>query len=62
MRPPRGALRTGPIELAHDGKPRYLAYMPRLWGHLARNLQHPALEDARAFVGDVARPYLENAA
>ncbi len=49
-------------QLAHDGKPRYLAYMPREWGHLARSLQHPALEDARAFVSEVARPYLENAA
>ena len=49
-------------QLAHDGRQRYLAYMPREWGHLARNLQHPALEDARAFVADVARPYLEAAA
>lgn len=45
-----------------DGKQRYLSFMPREWGHLARTLQHPALEEARAFVTDVARPYLEQAA
>jgi hypothetical protein len=36
--------------------------MPREWGHLARNLKHAALADARAFVEDIARPYLEQAA
>jgi aminoglycoside/choline kinase family phosphotransferase len=45
-----------------DGKQRYLAFMPREWGHLARTLEHPALAEAKAFVEDVARPYLENAA
>jgi len=45
-----------------DGKTRYLSYMPREWGHLARTLEHPALEEARAFVESVARPYLEKAA
>ncbi len=45
-----------------DGKQRYLGFMPREWGHLARALEHPALEDARAFVESVARPYLERAA
>ena len=45
-----------------DGKTRYLSYMPRMWGHLARTLEHPALEDARGFVASVARPYLEKAA
>jgi N-acetylmuramate 1-kinase len=45
-----------------DGKARYLAFMPRMWGHLGRTLAHPALEDARAFVNAVARPYLEAAA
>ena len=45
-----------------DGKTRYLSFMPREWGHLARTLEHPALEEARAFVRDVARPYLEAAA
>lgn len=49
-------------QLAHDGRTKYAAFMPREWGHLARNLRHPALEEARAFVNDVARPYLERAA
>ena len=26
-----------------DGKPRYLAYQPRVWGYLERDLEHPAL-------------------
>jgi len=26
-----------------DGKPRYLDYLPRVWGYLERNLAHPAL-------------------
>lgn len=45
-----------------DGKQRYLAFMPREWGHLARTLEHPALAEARDFVESVARPYLEKAA
>ena len=49
-------------QLGHDGKTRYLAYMPRMWAHLARNLEHPALEDARAFVTDVAGAYMKSAA
>lgn len=28
-----------------DGKPRYLALVPRVWGHLQQNLAHPALRD-----------------
>jgi aminoglycoside/choline kinase family phosphotransferase len=44
-----------------DGKTRYLAFMPRMWGHLARTLNHPALQEARTFVHSVARPYLEQA-
>lgn len=47
---------------ARDGKQRYLSFMPREWGHLARTLEHPSLADARAFVEEVARPYLERAA
>jgi aminoglycoside/choline kinase family phosphotransferase len=27
----------------HFGKPHYLAYLPRVWGYLQRNLAHPAL-------------------
>lgn len=26
-----------------DGKPRYLSYLPRLWGYMARDLAHPRL-------------------
>jgi N-acetylmuramate 1-kinase len=26
-----------------DGKPRYLSYLPRVWGYLNRDLEHPAL-------------------
>ena len=33
-----------------DGKPRYLAYLPRVWAHLARDLAHPALAPLAAFV------------
>ncbi len=29
--------------LARDGKPGYQAYMDRVWGHVARDLGHPAL-------------------
>ena len=33
-----------------DGKPRYLSYLPRVWGYLERDLAHPALEAAEALV------------
>ena len=33
-----------------DGKPAYLAHLPRVWGHLDRNLAHPALARARAWI------------
>jgi hypothetical protein len=26
-----------------DGKPRYLSYLPRVWGHLNHDLEHPAM-------------------
>ncbi|MET0183003.1 MAG: phosphotransferase [Caulobacterales bacterium] len=41
-----------------DGKPRYRAFMPRVWAHLDHNLRHPALAEARAFVEEVAGPFL----
>lgn len=47
---------------ARDGKLRYREFMPRMWGHLRRTLENPALADARAFVEEVAGPYLEKAA
>lgn len=33
-----------------DGKDGYLAMIPRVWDHLMRDLEHPALADLRAFV------------
>lgn len=44
-----------------DGKTRYEQFMPREWGHLAQNLRHPELGELRAFLGEVAGPYLEAA-
>ena len=35
--------------VVRDGKPRYAAFMPRMWGHLARNLAHPDLAAVRAW-------------
>ena len=32
-----------------DGKPRYLDYLPRVWGHLNRDLEHPALAPLKAW-------------
>jgi aminoglycoside/choline kinase family phosphotransferase len=32
-----------------DGKPGYLAHLPRIEGYLARNLAHPALASVRAW-------------
>jgi aminoglycoside/choline kinase family phosphotransferase len=32
-----------------DGRPRYLDLLPRVWGYLERDLQHPALADLRAW-------------
>lgn len=49
-------------QLVSDGKSKYAAFMPREWRHLARNLRHPALADARDFVQSVAGSYLEHAA
>jgi aminoglycoside/choline kinase family phosphotransferase len=40
--------------VSRDGKARYLDFMPREWGHLARALEHPALAAMKAFVSDVA--------
>ncbi|XDA98241.1 phosphotransferase [Sulfitobacter sp. LCG007] len=33
-----------------DGKTRYLDFLPRIWGHVQRNLDHPALSDIAAFL------------
>jgi aminoglycoside/choline kinase family phosphotransferase len=32
-----------------DGKPQYLAHLPRIWGYLERNLRHPALGSLAAW-------------
>jgi aminoglycoside/choline kinase family phosphotransferase len=32
-----------------DGKPHYLPLQPRVWGHLERNLAHPALAPVRSW-------------
>jgi aminoglycoside/choline kinase family phosphotransferase len=32
-----------------DGKPRYLSYLPRVWGHLNRDLEHPALASLKSW-------------
>lgn len=32
-----------------DGKPRYLAFLPRMWTYLARDLSHPALARLKAW-------------
>jgi aminoglycoside/choline kinase family phosphotransferase len=32
-----------------DGKPRYLNYLPRVWGYFERDLQHPALAGVAAW-------------
>ncbi len=32
-----------------DGKPRYLSYLPRVWGYLNRDLEHPALGPLKAW-------------
>ena len=32
-----------------DGKARYLAFLPRVWAYLERDLAHPALTDLRAW-------------
>ncbi|MCJ8140829.1 aminoglycoside phosphotransferase family protein [Falsirhodobacter halotolerans] len=32
------------------GKPRYLALIPRVWGHVQRNLTHPALAEVAALL------------
>jgi hypothetical protein len=32
-----------------DGKARYLAFLPRVWGYLERDLSHPALAELKAW-------------
>jgi N-acetylmuramate 1-kinase len=30
-----------------DGKPRYLSFLPRMWGYMQRDLAHPAMADLK---------------
>jgi aminoglycoside/choline kinase family phosphotransferase len=32
-----------------DGKPRYLGYLPRVWGYLTKDLEHPALGELKTW-------------
>jgi N-acetylmuramate 1-kinase len=48
--------------IERDGKDRYKQFLPREWGHLSANLRHPELAEMRAFVSEIAAPYLEIAA
>ena len=34
---------------SRDGKARYLAFLPRVWAYLERDLSHPALRDLKAW-------------
>ncbi len=36
-----------------DGKPQYLEHVPRVWGQLWHNLDHPALEELRGVCRDL---------
>lgn len=38
------------------GKPQYLAFMPRMWRHLQRNLAHPGLEPLRTLAKAALMP------
>jgi aminoglycoside/choline kinase family phosphotransferase len=39
-----------------DGKPRYLSLLPRVWGHLNRDLQHPSMTQLRTWYDRVIPP------
>ena len=45
-----------------DGKPQYVAHMPRIWGYLARCLQHPRLADLKSFYDAHLRPLAQTRA
>lgn len=36
--------------IARDHKPKYAAFMPRMWRHLNANLRHPGLKDVAAWM------------
>ncbi|HAW45827.1 MAG TPA: aminoglycoside phosphotransferase, partial [Roseovarius sp.] len=39
-----------------DGKPHYVALIPRVWAHLQTDLRHPALAPLAALVQEVLPP------
>lgn len=39
-----------------DGKRNYLSYLPRVWGHLQRDLLHPALQPLKQWIDEVVEP------
>ena len=44
-----------------DGKPRYLAMIPRVWGAMERDLRHPALAPvADWFAANIAQEIRDN--
>ena len=45
-----------------DGKRQYLAHIPRIWGYLARDLEHPELSGLRAWYDTHLPPVLRNRA
>jgi aminoglycoside/choline kinase family phosphotransferase len=36
-----------------DNKPRYLSYMPRVWGHLMNDIKHPALAPLKKWISKI---------
>lgn len=40
--------------IVRDGKPRYRAFLPRMWRHLEANLRHPAMAELEAWFDDYA--------
>jgi hypothetical protein len=40
----------------HFGKPGYVDLIPRVWGHLARDLAHPACAGLRTAAADLPAP------
>jgi aminoglycoside/choline kinase family phosphotransferase len=46
-------------QLGRSGKPSYRAMMPRVYGHLQRNLQHPSLVELRGLCARYAPRILE---
>ena len=39
-----------------DGKPNYLKFLPRVWGHLAHDLEHPLLGPVKEWMDRYVAP------